>query len=196
MVMVSFLIDVKTPETCGLQKLRQYTERVKKDMKKQNPLTLMNFSYRKWYYLTHPWKWMNHLYWNIRNFWHRGKYGYAYTDAWSFCTWYPQVAAEALRYLALHNNAYPDKNWNSMREWRDYLNYLANRLERCARSQNIDFGAERNEYYNLVTTEPTQANLDNCNRFMEREEEIHKADYEYNLETFRWLAEDLSDLWD
>ena len=33
-----------------------------------------------------------------------------------------------------------------MEEWREYLEYLANRLQRCADSQDILFGQEHNEY--------------------------------------------------
>ena len=33
-----------------------------------------------------------------------------------------------------------------MEEWREYLEYLANRLQRCADSQDILFGEDRNEY--------------------------------------------------
>ena len=186
-------------------------------MKKENPLSVWTFYYRKSYYLMHPWKWIKDLYWNIRNFWHRGRYGYAYTDVWGFCEWYPRIGAEVLRYLAEHHHGYPGvKPWESAEDWRKYLEYLANRLQRCADSMDICFGSERNEYkdefdksfkcayieekgedgliharYNFT---PKEEELHK--KYWAREEEIRDADDAYNKETYKWLAEDLGHLWD
>lgn len=187
-------------------------------MRKQNPLTVWTFPYRKSYYLTHPRKWFHDLYWNIRNFWHRGRYGYAYVDVWNFCDWYPRVAAEALRYLAENGQAYPSvKPWSTPEEWHDYLIYLSKRLERCANSLNdIGFGADRNEYKSeldeimrnrRVITHNNDGTVTHSfpltpeeeeirKKYWEREKEIRNADEQYNIETYRWLAEDLSRLWD
>ena len=103
-----------------------------------------------------------------------------------------------------------------MKEWREYLEYLANRLERCANSMDIDFGAERNEYKKILdeimkrrlkvtynddgtvthshTLTPEEEDI--RKRYWEREKEIREADHQYNLETYKWLAEDLSNIWD
>jgi len=104
-----------------------------------------------------------------------------------------------------------------MEEWREYLEYLANRLERCANSMDICFGEERNEYKEMMDeimkktrlikrdenghtvishTDFTPEEEDIRKRYWAREEEIRKADEEYNKETFRWLGEDLPRLWD
>ena len=184
---------------------------------KKNPLTVWTFSYKKSYYLTHPWKWFKDLYWNIRNFWHRGRYGYAYVDVWNFCDWYPRVAAEALRYLAKHGSGYPGvKPWETPEEWSNYLNYLANRLQRCADAQDILFGEERNEYKEEYDKTFTRAFIEEKDenglihahydftpedkelhkKYWEREKELDKADHEYDKETWRWLAEDLGHFWD
>ena len=66
----------------------------------KNELSVWTFPYRKGYYLTHPWKWFNDLYWNIRNFWHRGRYGFAYVDAWNWFDWWPKAGAAALEHIA------------------------------------------------------------------------------------------------
>lgn len=182
-----------------------------------NHLSLNSFPFKKTYYLTHPWRWFHDLYWNIRNFWHRGRYGYAYVDVWNFCDWYPRVGAEALRYLAAHNSGYPaTKPWETMKEWREYLEYLANRLERCANSMDICFGEDRNEYKDKLdeimerrriitynddgtvthshTLTPEEEEI--RKKYWEREKEIREADCEYNKETFRWIGEDLPHIWD
>jgi len=122
-----------------------------------------------------------------------------------------------LRYLALHNVGYPgQKPWNTIEEWREYLNYLANRLERCANSHDILFGTERNEYYEdfhnmmertrIVETdkngdtiwrhELTEEEKELRDKYFARENEIHLADELYNIETFKFLSEDLPHLWD
>ena len=180
---------------------------------KHNPLTVWTFPCRKRYYLTHPWKWCKEFYWNFRNWIHRANYGYAYTDVWNFCDWYPRVAAEALRYLAKHGNGYPGiKPWDTHSKWCEYLEYLANRLERCANSMDIGFGEERNEYdeafweimnrtrvvdengmYHIQLT-PEEEEI--RKKYFERAEEIRNADEAYDIETFRWIGEDIRRLWD
>lgn len=184
---------------------------------KENKLSVWSFPYSKKYYITHPHKWFKDLYWNWRNFWHRGRYGYAYVDVWNFCDWYPRVAAEALRYLRDHSSSYPGvKPWETPKKWNEYLDYLANRLERCANSQDICFGAERNEYQKLldeimmkrresiehpdgsvtVSHNLTPEEEEIRKKYWDREKEIRDADQAYNIETYRWLAEDLPHLWD
>ena len=103
-----------------------------------------------------------------------------------------------------------------MEDWRGYLNYLANRLQRCADSQDILFGLERNEYQEEIDnimreTRKITHNADGSvtkshslseeqeeirKKYWEREEEIRNADQAYIKETYKWLAEDLSHLWD
>ena len=153
---------------------------------RENKLSVWTFSYSKRYYLTHPWKWFKDLYWNWRNFWNRARFGYAYIDVWNFCDWYPRVGAEALRYLARHNNGYPGtKPWTTMEEWREYLEYMANRLERCANSMDICFGEERNEYKDKLDeiihmrekrTENEDGSITISHTLTPEEEEIRKVD--------------------
>lgn len=186
-------------------------------MKKKNPLSVWTFSYRPVHYMTHPWKLVKEIYWNIRNFLHRGRYGYAYVDVWNFCDWYPRVAAEALRYMADHHSGYPGvEPWNTPKRWEEYLNLLANKLQRCADSQDILFGEERNEYQEeldniMKETRKITHNMDGSiteshplseeqeairKKYWEREKEIREADQKYIEETYKWIGEDLQRLWD
>lgn len=187
-------------------------------MKKKNPLTVWTFPYRPLHYITHPWKLVHDIYWNFRNFFHRGRYGYAYVDVWNFCDWYPKVAAEALRYLAAHHSAYPGIDpWTTPKKWEEYLLLLANKLQRCADSQDICFGEERNEYakefhkmYNSLERheeklsngcirtwyDETPEYIELRYKYFAREKELRKVDQEYIEETYKWLAEDLQRLWD
>lgn len=183
---------------------------------RENKLSVWTFSYNKRYYLTHPWKWFKDLYRNWRNFWHRARFGYAYTDVWNFCDWYPRVGAEALRHMAKHGSGYPGiKPWETVEKWREYLNYLANRLQRCADSQDLCFGVERNEYaeafeemmkkayHETKDGDIVRANFDMTDedrelrdKYFTRIKEIGEADATYNAETFRWIGEDIGHLWD
>ena len=103
-----------------------------------------------------------------------------------------------------------------MEEWREYLEYMANRLERCTNSMDICFGEERNEYKEkldeiIKLREKRTENADGSvtishtltpeeeeirKKYWAREEEIRNADVEYNKKTYEWLAEDLSNFWD
>lgn len=185
-------------------------------MKKENVLSVWSFPYRKRYYLTHPWMWMKDLYWNIRNFWHRGRYGFAYVDVWNFCSWYPRVGAAALEYLALHKSGYPGiKPWDTPEAWEEYLHYLSKRLERCANAQEIDFGEERNEYSEAfdemmkrvyhekkegkwieASFDMTDEDKELRDKYFERAKELAEVDNQYTIETFKWIGEDLGRLWD
>ena len=184
---------------------------------KENKLSVWTFPYRKKYYLTHPWKWFNDLYWNIRNFWHRGRYGFAYIDAWNFCEWYPRVAAAALRHIRDHGCGYPGvKPWETFEAWHEYLDYLAKRLDRCADCQDILFGEDRNEYKDELdeimrrrkeriehddgsitikhTLTPEEEEI--RKKYWEREKEIHDADQAYIEETYNILGKILQRIWD
>lgn len=180
--------------------------------KKYNPLSLNTYPLRKRAYIIHPLRLVKTMYRNIRNFIYRGRYGYCPLDAWNFCEWFPRVGAEALHYLALHNEGYPAvEPWNTPKDWDDYLLYMSQRLKRCADSQDIEFGEDRNEYasqfdtimrnHRVHTEEGTKITKltpeedEIRKKYFEREKEIHDADVAYDIETFKWLAEDIRRIW-
>lgn len=113
----------------------------------KNELSVWTYSYRKSYYLTHPWKWWKDTYWNFRNWWHRGKYGFAYVDVWEWGVWWPKVGAAAMKYLAEHGHGYPGvEPWETPEKWHDYLIKLSDLLKWCGDSQDILFTEDQNEY--------------------------------------------------
>ena len=94
---------------------------------------------------------------------------------------------------------------------------MSKRLTRCADSMDICFGEERNEYAeefheafrNLahhrkenedgsITTwyDETPEFIALRDKYFAREKEIAKVDQEYIEDTYKWLAEDLSRMWD
>lgn len=184
---------------------------------KKNPLSVWTFPYRKSYYLTHPWKLFKDIYWNIRNFWHRGRYGYAYVDVWNMCDWAPRVIAEALRYLRDHSHGYPGVSpWETPEKWHDHLDYLANQFQRCADFQDFVATDERNEYkddfeamserthreykdengFTVWTSERTPADEELAKKYFERAAELAKVDRMYAREVFEFFGENLGRYWD
>lgn len=116
-------------------------------MTKKNELSVWTLSYGKSYYLTHPWKLFRDFYWNFRNWWHRGRYGFAYVDVWEWSTWWPKVGAAALKYMAKHGSGYPSvEPWDTPEKWRDYLNKISDLLKWSADSQDILYNENINEY--------------------------------------------------
>ena len=177
--------------------------------KKKNPLSVWTFPYHKRYYITHPWKWFNDLYWNVRNFWHRGRYGYAYVDVWNLGDWAPRVIAEALRYLAKHHHGYPGYvPWETPEKWAEHLKYLANQFQRCADLMDGECETdERNEYkkafeerahrdYTIWTFGRTPEEDELRNKYFERCKELQEVDKCYAREVFGFFGENLMRYWD
>ena len=185
---------------------------------KENKLSVWSFPYRTSHYLTHPWKWFKDLYWNIRNFWHRGRYGFAYVDVWNFCDWYPRAGAAALRYLAEHGNAFPGTEpWDTPERWNNFLIELARKLDRCADSMDICFTDEENEYseaFHEAFTKLTRHEKENedgsvttwhdetpefnalRDKYFARERELSQKNEDFCEETFATVGQTLGHLWD
>lgn len=119
--------------------------------------------------------------------------------------------------MADHHSGYPGVYpWTTSKAWEAYLRYLARRLDRCAESQNILFGQERNEYQEeldeiikkrLVVTHNDDGSVTHSHtltpeeeeirkKYWEREKEICNADQAYIEETYAMLSKNLSRLWD
>lgn len=89
---------------------------------------------------------------------------------------------------------------------------MSQRLKRCADSQDIEFEEDRNEYASQLDTimrnhrvhtkegtkitKLTPEEEEIRKKYFEREKEIHDADVAYDIETFKWLAEDIRRMWD
>ena len=182
--------------------------------RKKNPLSLWSFPYRPLHYITHPWKLIQSITQNVKNMYHRMKYGFAYVDVWNFLDWYPRVGAAALEYLALHNCGHPHDYTEE--EWHEYLLYMSKRLTRCADSFDICFGEDRNEYKEdfeemmkrtrRITKEKTGTVISHVeftpeeqklrDNYFRRCKEIEEADQKYREDTYRWIGEDLGRMWD
>jgi len=185
-------------------------------MKKKNELSVMRLYYRKLYYLTHPWKLVKDIYWNIRNFIHRGRYGYAYSDVWNWFGWWTQVGAESLKYLAEYGHGYPGyEPWETSEKWHTYLKDLADKLEWCLTTTDIGCHEDTNEYQiyyddihercrksgkkdGMYCTwlETTSEEDEIIHKYWDREEELSKKDDKKRAEIFAEIGRLLPRFWD
>jgi len=183
-----------------------------------NKLSVFTFQCRKSYYLTHPWRWFKELYHNIRNFVHRGKYGYAFVDVWDFCEWYPRVGAAALRYLADHASGYPGiPPWDTPEQWHDHLIDMARNLEKCADTLDICYTDDKNEYaeqFHMMSnslrrhskdpvtgcyctfTEESPEFMELRDKYFAREKELEAEYKEFRMNVGAALFDNLARYWD
>ena len=119
--------------------------------------------------------------------------------------------------MAKHGHGYPGvKPWQTPELWKEHLEYLANQLQRCADSQDICWGEERNEYHDAYKESLKRAYYEEKDtdgmihskynfteedeeirkNYWRREEEIHTADQQYREEVFKFLGANLMRYWD
>jgi hypothetical protein len=182
---------------------------------KKNELSLWTLRYRKRYYLLHPWALFYDWYWNFRNFIHRGKYGFAYVDAWNWYYWWPKVGAECLRFLAEHGLGYPGyEPWGTPGQWKKYLEETARSLEWAIESCDTD--THNNEYNYImediqkrclitktnedgsITTkwEITPEEQEIKDKFWNREKELIEQDSKERERIFSEIGKNLPRFWD
>ncbi|MDT3388622.1 MAG: hypothetical protein LIR46_12820 [Bacteroidota bacterium] len=177
--------------------------------KKENKLSLWKLSYRKSYYWTHPLKWIKDVYWNIRNFIHRGQYGFAYSDVWGWYYWWPTVGAEALRYLMEHHSAYPGyEPFETPEKWEEYLRKIIENLEWCVEScEPGNHSEEQNCYkkaYDAQLMSPTRwsnhssdsEDSELIKKYWDRELELEVEDTEKRSLIFSEIGKELGRFWD
>ena len=93
-------------------------------------LSVFTYSYRKRFYLTHPWKFIKETWQNFRAAWMRATKGYCYRDVWNFCDWLPRVIAPMIRHLGEYGCGYPaNEEFKTFEQWRNWLKSVADVLE-------------------------------------------------------------------
>lgn len=181
----------------------------KNKTKRENPLRIWSPRYRFPIFLWHPLYAIKTRWRDLKNFLHRGQYGYAYSDVWNWNTWWSTVGAEALRYLANHGCGYPGMEpWDTEDKWKAYLLDMADKLQWCGDS--IDRypydNEERNQYAKqmeeirvlkyrkdlpLTPEEETVKNL-----YWERVDEIWNEDVKKREEIFAEIGRNFGRFWD
>lgn len=94
-------------------------------------LNVWTWVYRPKYYLAHPWKWFGELFTNIRAAYRRARYGWDYSDAWSYDEYFLAVTPQIFRHIADYGMAYPGPGttFDTPEKWHDWLHSVADVLE-------------------------------------------------------------------
>lgn len=101
-------------------------------------------SYGKRYYLTHPWKWIKEVGYNIRAAWKRATCGWCAADVWDWDNWFMLTVPDMFRHMADHGSAYPGHEpFTTPEKWHDWLHEMADLIE----TGREDWQDEHNEYY-------------------------------------------------
>lgn len=155
------------------------------------PVDLCLFGYSKRYYLTHPWALVKDLWIGAKNIWHRGKYGYAYIDAWNMSTAWCEMGANMLLHLAEHGCAYPGQGeFNTPEKWKAHLEDMARRLRKCA---DVDWDDE-NEYYVEYFNDLKNDEL--RRKYWQRAKELQAVRTAFIRETFEEFGRNFDCYWD
>ena len=91
------------------------------------PISLCMFSYRKSYYLIHPFLFMKELWIGARNAYHRMRYGFAWIDLYNMDTYLGQLIPSMLKELAARSCGVPYDIEEE--EYKAYLMALARLFE-------------------------------------------------------------------
>ena len=91
------------------------------------PISLCVFSYKKSYYLTHPFLFMKELWIGARNAHHRMRYGFSWGDVWNMDTYLGKLVPSMLRELATGSCGTPYDTTGE--EYKAYLMALARLFE-------------------------------------------------------------------
>ena len=169
---------------------------------KKNKMSVLTFSCGWRYYLKRPWKFFKEGYWNIRNFIHRGRFGFGYCDVWCMDEYLLDVIPLMLRYLAEHSCGYPGTEpYETPEKYKAFLFQLAEKFEDC-QEQAIDKENKYSGEFDRILEE-TDGRMDKT----EEGKEIRKKYFDEmlrlyqerdeNLQTaYKELAENHNILWD
>ena len=168
----------------------------------KNKMSVFVLGYRPSYYLLRPHKFFKDVYWNVRNFIHRGRYGFAYSDVWCMDEYLLDLIPLMLRYLGEHSCGYPGTPPFETREkYKLFLFQLAEKFEQCQ-----DDGEWRNEYYKAYekaieaqveeNREATEEEREIQNKYFERSRSAYEENTKAIIEAYNELAEHHQILWD
>lgn len=90
-------------------------------------ISLYVFSYKKSYYLTHPFCFIKEIWTGVKNAWHRMRYGFAWVDLWNMDVYFGELVSSMLRELADRACGCPEsEECSDMETYREYLREFAN----------------------------------------------------------------------
>ena len=168
----------------------------------KNEMSLFRLGYGPLYYVKKPWKFFKEIYWNVRNFIHRGRFGFAYADVWCMDEYLLELIPLMLRYLGEHSCGYPGTPpYETPEKYKLFLFQLAEKFEHCQED-----GEWRNEYYEAYekaieaqikeNREATEEEKEIQNKYFERSRSASKENDQAIIEAYKELAENHQILWD
>ena len=168
-------------------------------MSKKHPLSVWDFGWSKWHYLTHPWKWFKDLKYSLRAAYMRTVYGWCYTDVWSWDDWFIHCAPNMLRCMADKGHAYPGfDEFDTPEKWHSWLHEMADLIETAGE----DWQDKHNEYYEEYMAQFDKPNFKFSERseidkkYFERAVELAKLGQENVARAFVELGGSFHQLWD
>lgn len=159
-------------------------------------MNVFSFSFKKSYYLTHPFAFLKELKLNLISARDRITKGYCAMDIYEMYSWLLEILPRMLRDLST-NISYPGREpFETKEEWENWLNALADKLESCS-DENRE---KENEYYEAWSNIPAPWNLtpeeqEITKNFHECNEELYWLAKEKVKEVFASLSEHFFDLW-
>ena len=170
--------------------------------KKKNKMSVFTLGYSPRYYLIRPWKFFKEVYWNMRNFIHRGRYGFAYCDVWCMDEYLLNLIPLMLRYLGEHSHGYPGvEPYETYEKYQQWLFDLAEKFEQCQ-----DDGEWRNEYYEPYiqalnkqieeNREATEEEKELTRKYLDCSKKAFEENDKAIIEAYKELAEHHQILWD
>lgn len=151
-----------------------------KEYPKCTPIRLYVFGYNKKWYLTHPWLLVKDLWIGIKNFWHRGRYGYAWVDLWNTDTYLEELVTNMIDQLAERSHGWPQcDEWPEFEDWQNELHALV----RVMRLFSIDYYEDKkwNNQIEFLYNEGTGDRIDKY-RFNDDEiKEVMKCTNKYEV---------------
>ena len=168
----------------------------------KNKMSVFTLGYRARYYLLRPHKFFKEVYWNVRNFIHRGRYGFAYVDVWCMDEYLLDLIPLMLRYLGEYSCGYPGTEpFETPEKYKRFLFNLAEKFEQCQEE-----GEWRNEYYEPYmhalnkqideNREPTEEEKELTKKYLENSIKTSEENDKAIIEAYKELAEHHQILWD
>ena len=150
-----------------------------------------------------PWKWFKELYWNCRDFIHRGRHGFAYVDVWNMDEYLLMLIPDMLRFLAKNSHGYPGAEpFETPEKYDAFLIRLAEKFDACCRGLNSD-SDENNKYYNEFMTASqikqenrTDKQQEVITKYLDETKRLYEENDKHIIEVYKELAENHNILWD
>ena len=168
----------------------------------KNDMSVFTLGYKKSWYLLHPLKFIKEVYWDCRNFIHRGRYGFGYCDVWGMDQYLIKVIPKMLRYLAKHGNCYPGSEpFDTPEKYDAWLIKLATDFEKC-NIEDLDAHNEfAEDYYKVLKRrmskkeELTVKEKILEKKYLNRNLQLQEQNKDNIIKAYKELAENHEVLW-